>query len=154
MDANKAVQYQSPAHVHAESDVANLTDDLTAKTDKVQTDPGNVHVTGTLSPDATGWYRRNGSYNGTPAYERIGGGWWIRYEGAVPWWWRICEGSDVGTAVSRWSGPLLTDSSSTPSEGEYSPMSGATGTAVIAPVAWFKITWRPTISTAISFGVF
>ena len=133
MDANKAVQYQSPAHVHAKSDVANLTNDLAAKTDKVQTDPGNVHVTGTLSPDATGWYRRNGTYNGTPAYERIGGGWWIRYEGAVPWWWRICEGSDVGTAVSRWSGPMsFVFPPIAPDEGSYSPMSGATGTATVA----------------------
>lgn len=133
MDANKAVQYQSPAHVHVESDVANLTDDLAAKTDKVQTDPGNVHVTGTLSPDATGWYRQNGTYNYTPAYERIGGGWWIRYEGTMPWWWRICEGNDVDTAVSRWSGPISFDYPMiAPDEGSYSPMNGATGTATVA----------------------
>ena len=133
MDANKAVQYQSPAHVHAQSDVTSLVDDLAAKTDKVQTDPGNVHVTGDISPDATGWYRQNGTYNGSPAYERIGGGWWIRYEGAVPWWWRICEGSDVGTAVLRWSGPYSFDYPGiAPDEGEYSPINGATGTATVA----------------------
>ena len=139
MDANKAVQYQSPAHVHAQSDVTSLVDDLAAKTDKVQTDPGNVHVTGTIEPDATGWYRQNGSYNGTPAFERIGGGWWIRYESAVPWWWRICEGSDVDTAVSRWSGPYSFDYPVTaPDEGSYSPMNGATGTAIVAlgTMAW------------------
>ncbi len=133
MDANKAVQYQSPAHVHAQSDVDGLADDLTAKTDKVQTDPGNVHVTGTLSPDATGWYRRNGTYNYAQAYERVGGGWWIRCEGAFPFWWRICEGTDVSTAVSRWSGPILFDPPGiAPNEGSYSPMSGATGTATVA----------------------
>ena len=133
MDANKAVQYQSPAHVHAQADVDGLADDLAAKTDKVATDPGNVHVTGEISPDATGWYRRNGTYNGTPAFERIGGGWWIRCEGPFPFWWRICEGSDVDTAVSRWSGPIFFDDpTSLPDEGEYSPMSGATGTATVA----------------------
>ena len=31
MDANKAVQYQSPAHLHAQSDVVGLVDGLAAK---------------------------------------------------------------------------------------------------------------------------
>ena len=42
MGANNAVEYQNPTHVHAESDVANLTTDLAAKTAKVTSDAGSV----------------------------------------------------------------------------------------------------------------
>lgn len=133
MDANKAVQYQSPAHAHAQSDVANLTADLAAKTNKVTGDPGHVHVTGTISPDATGWYRQNGTYASSPAYERIGGGWWIRYDSSIPWYWRICEGATVAAAVARWTAAGSYQYPGViPDEGSYSPINGATGTATVA----------------------
>jgi hypothetical protein len=133
MDANQAVQYQSPTHIHPQSDVTDLVSDLAAKTDKVPTDLGHAYVSGDISPDATGWYRQNGSYNNSPAFERIGGGWWMRYESAVPWRWRICEGSDVNTAVSRWSAPSsYVFPVVAPDTGSYSPLAGATGTATVA----------------------
>jgi len=132
MDANKAVQYQSPAHVHDQSDVVGLANNLAAKTDKVSSDRGTVYVAGELDPDATGGYCRNGTYNGSPAYERIGGGWWIRYYGAIPWRWAICEGEEVTTSALRWYGTSSYDyPSEVAEEGSYTPYGDATGTATV-----------------------
>lgn len=133
MDANKAVHYQTPVHVHAQGDVESLVADLTSKTSKVPSDPGQVHVTGTISPDATGWYRQNGTFGGNPAYERLGGGWWIRYDGLLPWYWRICEGAVLADATPRWTaGSSYQNPVAAPNEGSYSAMAGATGTATVA----------------------
>ena len=93
-----------------------------------------VQVTGILSPDATGSYNQNGTYNGSPAFERVGGGWWLRYDYGVAgtYYWRICQGTSAMTATARWSGPLSTTYPGVvPDQGSYTPMSGATGTATV-----------------------
>jgi len=41
-------------------------------------------TTGTLSPDATGTYIENGTYNGSPAYEREDSAYWI-WDNVTSW---------------------------------------------------------------------
>jgi hypothetical protein len=136
MDTNTAVKYQNPTHLHAQSDVANLVANLAAKADKPTTGPvsSSVQVTGTISPDATGSYNQNGTYNGSPAFERVGGGWWFRYDYGVAgtYYWRLCQGISAMTATARWSSLVSTTYPAVvPDQGSYTPMSGATGTATV-----------------------
>jgi hypothetical protein len=37
----------------------------------------DIQVTGVITPDYTGYYIENGTYNGYPAYSRLDGGAWI-----------------------------------------------------------------------------
>lgn len=132
MDASHAVEYQNPTHIHAESDVANLVGRLAAKADKATSDSADLFVTGAISPNAVGSYNQNGTYNGSPAYERTGGGWWIRYDGINPWSWKICEGTLLVSALPRWAGPSSSlSSSAVPDEGLYTTVSTATGTPTL-----------------------
>ena len=135
MDANSAVDYQSPTHVHAQADVSGLASALTAKADKVVAGTAGVLVSGTISPDATGSYVQNGTYNGSPAYQRTGGNWWLRYDTylAGTYYWRICQGTIVSTATPFWSGPTVsTYPGVKPDAGSYSPLVGATGMAIVS----------------------
>ena len=47
-------------------------------------------ITGTLSPDATGVYVRNGQYGGKPAFERVDGAYWIWWNSAASGWYITC----------------------------------------------------------------
>jgi hypothetical protein len=134
MESN-SVRYQNPAHVHAQSDVTNLATSLAAKADKVAAGTAGVLVSGTISPDATGSYVQNGTYNGAPAYQRTGGNWWLRYDTYMPsmYYWRICQGTTVSTAIPYWSGPTVpTYPGLRPDAGNYTPLAGATGLAIIS----------------------
>ena len=134
MESN-SVRYQNPAHVHAQSDVMNLATGLTAKADKVTAGTAGVLVSGTISPDATGSYVQNGTYNGSPAYQRTGGNWWLRYDTYMPsmYYWRICQGAIVSTAIPYWSGPTMpTYPGVRPDAGNYTPLAGATGLAIVS----------------------
>jgi len=79
-------------------------------------------VTGTLSPDATGTYSENGTYNGQPAYERADGAYWIWF---LPGdFWLITIGK--GNANQGWY-------TSPPITGSYTAFGiGVTGTATVA----------------------
>ena len=135
MDANTAVEFQNHAHVHAQADVTNLVTNLAAKADKITGGIAGAQVSGMLSPDATGSYSQNGTYNGSPAFERVGGGWWLRYDMAMAgsYYWRICQGTSVTTATPRWNGPIVTTYPGVrPDPGSYTPVSGASGIATVA----------------------
>ena len=129
------VRYQNPAHVHAQSDVMDLAASLAAKADKVAAGDAGVSVTGIISPDATGTYAQNGTYNSSPAYERVGGGWWLRYDMYMPgmYYWRICQGTTVSSATPLWNGSSTTSfPGTTPNAGTYTPMPGAAGAATVS----------------------
>jgi hypothetical protein len=94
------------------------------------TTAGMLKVTGTLSPDATGVYTENGTYNGEPAYERADGSYWIwLYTGGESWMLT----DSLGIESSIWNKP----GGSTP-VGDYTPY-GTTGTATVAAYAPFQI---------------
>ncbi len=57
----------------------------------------DLEVTGTLSPDATGTYSPNGTYEGSNAYERADGAYWIFWD-TDSWWISDAKGS----AVNAW----------------------------------------------------
>lgn len=129
------VQYQNPAHVHAQAEVTNLATSLTAKADKIPTGTGIVQVNGTLSPDATGVYLQVGTYNSSPLYQRVGGGYWLRYDISMPgmYTWRICAGATIATAGPLWTGPTVTTFPGVqPDAGPYTSLPGATGTATVS----------------------
>jgi hypothetical protein len=114
--------------------VTNLVTNLAAKADKITGGIAGAQVSGMLSPDATGSYSQNGTYNGSPAFERVGGGWWLRYDMAMAgsYYWRICQGTSVTTATPRWNGPTVTTYPGVrPDPGSYTPVSGATGIATV-----------------------
>jgi hypothetical protein len=75
-------------------------------------------VTGAISPDATGVYRVNGTHNGSNAYERVDGAYWIYYE--APSW---VLGSALGSGL--WSGPEAS------AVGDYTEGGSSTGTAYV-----------------------
>lgn len=85
------------------------------------------NVTGTLSPDATGIYCRNGSYNGYPKYARTDGDYEI---------WDT--GSGIQKVISNMAGspdPSWLQNNSVDYAGEYLAWIAATGTAVVAEEA-------------------
>ena len=91
--------------------------------------PADLEVTGTLSPDATGFYRRNGTYNGYPAYERLDGAYWIWWlSGSFNW---IISTSKGGLAAGWWRASPVT--------GTYTPWV-YTGTATVTDISLSSIT--------------
>jgi len=75
-------------------------------------------VTGTLTPDATGNYLEDGTYNGRPAYRRADSQFWIWWSPATLWWFLSPAKGDDSTCWIRWFDTV---------EGDYWPMSNATG---------------------------
>ena len=59
----------------------------------------DYYVGGTLTPDATGYYSVNGTFEGNPAYERVGGGYWLWFDSGVHfnygWSISVSKGDDV-----------------------------------------------------------
>jgi hypothetical protein len=92
------------------------------------TTAGMLKVTGTLSPDATGVYVENGTYNGEPAYERA---YWIWYHSSGFWSITVDQGFFPDVVWSNGYGVGLI--------GDYLPSGTATGTATVALYAPFAI---------------
>jgi len=42
----------------------------------------DYQLTGTLTPDITGYYDENGTYNGRSAYQHAPAGWWLWWDGS------------------------------------------------------------------------
>lgn len=83
----------------------------------------NLTVSGTLAPDATGNYTRNGTYDGKPCYERADGAWWIWWTSVYELWFITAVKGQI-VAVPQWYSDTLA--------GDYTPTGGATGTATVA----------------------
>lgn len=92
---------------------------------------GMLKVTGTLSPDATGVYTENGTYNGEPAYERADGAYWI---------WMLNSRGYLSDTKGDWIEDYFWRSTPlTYPDGTYSPLADAEGTATVANYAPFAI---------------
>jgi len=87
--------------------------------------PADLQVTGTLSPDATGYYRRNGTYNGQPCYERLDGAYWIWWGGREPPAGGLDEwvlGTTKGSSGDSWhAGWSISGTTSPAVAGDYWP---------------------------------
>jgi hypothetical protein len=90
----------------------------------VQPCSGDYNVSGTINPDATGNYTENGIFNGFPAYELNGGGFWLYYQAGVNnYRLAICK----GMIAHYWFNPI----SGTVVPGNYTPNGTHTGTAIV-----------------------
>lgn len=87
----------------------------------------DFQVTGTLGPDATGYFFAAGTYGGQPAFQRQDGAYWIYYIGEPLFAWYISttKGHFENTWKRDW-----------PVAGEYAPQGTNTGTATVTEMSW------------------
>jgi len=84
--------------------------------------PPDYIVTGTLTPDATGDYFQDGTYEGQPCYRRTDSAFWIWYWSYRHWWY---ISTSPATTVPRWG---RTHSNIL---GSYNPVPPYTGIATV-----------------------
>jgi hypothetical protein len=85
--------------------------------------PPDYTVIGTISPDATGQYYQNGTWASKPAYERTDGGFWL--------WWLSSDSAWIISSIKGSTDvPYFRRLTPNP-PGNYHPLNGATGQAII-----------------------
>lgn len=109
---------------HDDTNAVNLTFTLSNTTGIVNITtyaPDVYVVTGSLTPDATGTYLRNGYEGGKPAYEREDGAYWLYYGGCGYSTYALSD--NAGDCPMKWLGAADTPDTT------YSTFVGGSGTA-------------------------
>lgn len=84
--------------------------------------PCDYVVTGDITPDATGDYFQDGTYEGQPCYRRSDSAFWIWFWSYRAWWY---ISTTPGTTIPRWGRMFPTIA------GDYNPVSPYTGIAYV-----------------------
>lgn len=90
-------------------------------------------VTGTLSPDATGAYSRNGLYNSRARFDRDAGGWSLWWNSSLSDW--VVSNTPGALGSDYWRG----GGTSFQPGGSYTAYGGASGTGTVNTVHWYSI---------------